>query len=83
MYYNRGKDFRTDFSRIGEIRSLMPHKCNLMALTATAALSTRRNVIKSLEMQGCYIMALSPNRINIFYAVEEKPSNLRCIVDPI
>lgn len=46
----RGKDFRQEFSRIGEIRSLVPKDVNLMALTATANLTTRTIVITSLDM---------------------------------
>jgi len=58
----RGKNFRTDFAHIGEIRSLLPKKINLMALTATSNLDTRRMVLRSLEMHGCYIKAQNRNK---------------------
>ena len=51
----RGEKFRTDFSHIGEVRSLFPRGTNLLALTATANLSTRKMVIANLEMHGCYV----------------------------
>ena len=72
----QGREFRTDFSRLAEIRSLIPRNCNFMALTATANLSTRKVVIKSLEMHKCYVLVRNPNKVNIRYAVEEKPGEL-------
>lgn len=44
-----------------------------MALTATASLSTRRSVIRSLNMQTPAIVYLSPEKDNIIYFVCEKP----------
>jgi len=79
----RGKNFRTDFAHIGEIRSLLPKKTNLMALTATSNLATRRMVIRSLEMHGCYIKAQNPNKPNIRYMVAEKPSDLMKMIKPL
>lgn len=64
----RGKEFRREFSGIGEIRSLVPKDVNLMALTATANLTTGAIVIESLDMQGCHAISL-PNKPNIFYSV--------------
>lgn len=54
-----------------------------MALTATANLSTRNMVIRSLEMNGCYIKARNPNKYNIRYTVAEKPVDLMTVVKPI
>ena len=79
----RGKTFRTDFAHISEIRSLMPKWTNLMALTATANLATRKIVIRSLEMHGCYIKARNPNKRNIHYMVAEKPRDLMTVIKPI
>ena len=71
----RGKEFRREFSKIGEIRSLIPKEVNLMALTATANLTTRSIVIESLDMQGCHVISRLPNKPNIFYSVMIKPDN--------
>ena len=79
----RGKQFRTDFAHIGEICSLIPRKTNLMALTATANLTTRKMIIRSLEMHGCYIKAQNPNKRNIRYIVAEKPHDLMKMIRPI
>ena len=54
-----------------------------MALTATANLATRRVVIDSLEMRGCYVLALNPNKINICYSVAEKPSDFKTVFVPL
>ena len=54
-----------------------------MALTATANLATRKIVIQSLEMRGCYIKSQDPNKVNIQYAVLEKPNEIMTIIKPI
>jgi len=77
----QGKD--SHFAHIGEIRSLLPKKTNLMALTATSNLATRRMVIHSLEMYGCYIKAQNPNKPNIRYMVAEKPCDLMKMIKPL
>ena len=79
----RGKDFRMDFARIAEIRSLMPRNCNILALTATATLATRKIVVESLEMQGCFVMAVNPNKPNIKYIVASKPTDMNYVVSNI
>jgi len=65
------------------MRSLIPRKCNLIALTATANLATRKMVMKNLEMNHCYVMALNPNKVNICYAVEQKPDDLMSVFGQI
>ena len=54
--FHRGKQFRTDFSRIGKIRSLLAPGTDVMVLMATANLSTRDAIIKSLDMNGCHVV---------------------------
>ena len=76
IFVYRGKKFRTDFSHIGEMRSLLPKRTNVMALTATANEKTRKVIISSLEMFDCY----SPNKLNIYYSALTKPSCvLKCV----
>ena len=43
-----------------------------MACTATATKSVREEVIRSLEMQGCLCISVSPDRPNIFYEVRRR-----------
>ena len=54
-----------------------------MALTTTADLTTRKVVIDSLEMHGCCVLAQNPNKVNIRYAVEEKPTDIMSLFGPI
>ena len=82
VHLSRGKEFRTDFARIGEIRSLLPQNTNLMALTATANVETRKCVIRNLEMQSCYMLTKNPNTMNIRYGVSIKPSDPLSIIQP-
>ena len=65
---NRGESFRTEFSHLGEIRSIVPEGVRLMALTATATISTRKYIIKNLSMQN----PVTPAKDNIAYYVVEK-----------
>ena len=80
LFICRGKKFRLDFAHIGEIRSLLPPRTNV---TATANLATRKIVIQSLEMRVCYIKSQDPNKVNIQYAVLEKPNEIMTIIKPI
>ena len=81
----RGKKFRQEFSNIAEIRSLLPHKTNIMALTATANRKTRENVMRSLEMTNTYVISKVPNNCNVFLAVLPKPANhdTEAVVEPV
>ena len=84
LFY-RGVKFRQEFSNIAEIRSLLPHKTNIMALTATANVTTQANVLKCLEMVHPYIISEIPNNPNLFLAVLPKPTtcDTTLVVEPI
>ena len=58
----RGDKFRTEFSHLDEIRSIIPETVRVMALTATATLATRKFIIKSLIMQKPDIIYVSPDK---------------------
>ena len=47
---NRGDTFRTTLKRIGEIRSLIPDRVNVMALTATATRKLQKCIEDILGM---------------------------------
>ncbi len=65
----RGDDFRTEFARLGEVRSLLPPSVGIMALTATATNSLRRAVVKTLGMLNPVIIATSPDKPNLVLTV--------------
>ena len=41
---NRGDFFRREFSKLGEVRNLIPYHVKMMTLTATATAATRRRI---------------------------------------
>ena len=62
----RSKEFRPIYGRVAEIRALVPSGVPMLALTATVTDLMRKDAITSLDMEGCEIVSLSPNRTNIF-----------------
>ena len=54
------------------MRSIIPEYVNVMALTATATVSTRKDIIKSLDMQNPVVVSVSPMKENIYYCVSKK-----------
>lgn len=68
----RGSFFRKEFSRLGEVRSLIPQHVHMIALTATATVSTRNKVIATLGMVDPFVLSISPHKPNITYWVTEK-----------
>ena len=70
-----GDDFRIAFSEIGTLRSLIPQHVKVMALTATCTVETLQIIKERLAMQEPEIIALSPQRPNIFYSLQP-PTNL-------
>lgn len=67
-----GEQFRTAFSEIGDLRSIIPANVNIMALTATATCETFHIVTRKLSMSDSELIALPPNHDNIFYRVHPK-----------
>ena len=74
----RGHAFRKEFSNLGEIRSIVPESVNLMALTATATVSTRNFIIKNLSMRNPAIAYVPPFKGNIIYFMLDKPKDSIC-----
>ena len=46
----RGDYFRREFSKLGEVRSLIPPNTNVTALTATATVKSRDKIVSILGM---------------------------------
>ncbi len=67
---NWGDEFRVCFSKIGDLRSLLPTHVNVLALTATATEKTMEVVTQRLALRDLAIVALPPNRPNIMYRVQ-------------
>lgn len=75
ILYYRGEKFRTEFSHLNEVRSIVPDTVRVMALTATATKTTRNFIIKSLSMQEPEIVYVPPDKDNILYTVLDKPKD--------
>ena len=43
----------------------------MLAATATVTDVIRRDIIRQLDMEGCKIVSVSPNKPNIFYSVRK------------
>ena len=54
---------------MGEVRSLLPKEVKVMALTATATKPVRLAVINTLGMKKTHVVAFSPVKKNLMYAV--------------
>ena len=65
----RGEEFRKEYSRLGEVRSILPHNVHVMALTATATKTLRRDVYDVLGMENPVLVSVSPDKDNIKYVV--------------
>ena len=74
VHIHRGQHFRGEFSKLGEVRSLIPCKDKLMALTATATTDSRTKIIGILGMDNCDVIAESPDKPNVRYWVREEKS---------
>lgn len=68
----RSSDFRPCFDRLHNLRAFVPSGTPFLALTATVTRTMRASTIRSLDMRGCEVISLSPNRPNIFYAVLQR-----------
>ncbi|WP_139119089.1 DNA helicase RecQ [Pseudoalteromonas sp. BMB] len=66
-----GHDFRPHYFRLKELRQHFP-SVPMMALTATADLATRKDIVQQLGMQAPFIYTGSFDRPNIRYTIEEK-----------
>ena len=70
-FYCGGDKFRVDFSKLGELRSLI--SVNVIALTATATSETLKVVKECLSLDDPAVIGLSPNLPNVFYSAVKLP----------
>lgn len=65
----RGKVFRQDYDRLGELRSILPSPIPVMALTATASCSVYETAVAVLGMHNPVLISAAPNRSNLHFHV--------------
>ncbi|XP_019864452.1 PREDICTED: ATP-dependent DNA helicase Q1-like [Amphimedon queenslandica] len=66
---NWGEEYRPEFSKLGEVRSLLPKNTQVMALTATATSHLREHVMKIMSMKDVALVEVSPSKDNL--SIEE------------
>ena len=66
-----GHDFRPDYRRLREIRSLYP-SVPLLALSATAPPNVRADIIKLLGLRSPSLHIFSARRQNLFYSIQRR-----------
>ena len=72
-YLIRGEDFRVAFNHIGDLRSIVPPKVHIIALTATATSEVFRTVTSKLCLEDPIVIGVTPNIENIKYSIEPQP----------
>ncbi|NPA43203.1 MAG: RecQ family ATP-dependent DNA helicase [Chlorobi bacterium] len=75
-----GHDFRPEYLRVRELREVFP-RIPFLALTATAPLRTREDIIRQLDLRDPAIYVTSFYRPNIRYAVRETHDQYGRIAD--
>ncbi len=63
-------DFRPFYAHLGELRAFAPPGSPMLAATATVTEVMRKEIVEVLEMTGCAVISVSPNKPNIFYSVK-------------
>lgn len=77
-----GHDFRSDYLKLGNLRNTFPG-VPIMALTATATLSTQREIMQQLRMCAPEILKTTFDRPNLVYSVRDKPSQIEAGLLPL
>ncbi|KAL5489364.1 hypothetical protein EMCRGX_G018451 [Ephydatia muelleri] len=78
-----GQYFRNEFSKLGEVRSLIPSHVKIMTMTATATKDTTKKVISILGMDNPIIVAATPDKANVFYCVREHRGSIEEVFGPV
>lgn len=75
-----GHDFRPEYQRLNTLAKLFP-KVPRLALTATADYYTKIDILHFLQLKEAAIFATSFNRVNLYYAAQEKNNGKKQLLD--
>lgn len=73
-----GHDFRPDYQGLGILKQMFP-TVPVLALTATATMSVKEDVVQALGLVNCIVFRQSFNRPNLRYSLV--PKTRKCIED--
>ena len=72
----RGHNVGEDYRKLGTLSSVFP-TADIVAMTATATKEYQTSIMKSLNMKDPKLVIANPDRPNIFYEVQQRPSYLK------
>ena len=69
-----GHDFRPSYTKIATMISRLPKRPPVVALTATATIQVKHDIVRLLKLQQPYILITGFDRENLFFEVEKPKS---------
>lgn len=66
-----GHDFRPSYTKISEMIARLPKRPVVVALTATATIQVKHDIVRLLKLQKPYILITGFDRENLYFAVEK------------
>lgn len=78
ILFCRGGEFRQEYGKLAELRSIVRRDATFVALTATATKSMRTEIMKKLDMIESETVTICqlPERANITYLVKKSNRNV-------
>jgi ATP-dependent DNA helicase RecQ len=66
-----GHDFRPSYTKIAEMIARLPKRPAVVALTATATIQVKHDIVRLLKLQQPYILITGFDRENLYFGVEK------------